>query len=73
MRAGPPLLVVDGLTVAYGAVVAVRDVSLEVDAGGIVAGPGPERGGEDDPAPRDRRRPEAQSGSVTFDGRRSTD
>ncbi|HEY6567083.1 MAG TPA: ATP-binding cassette domain-containing protein, partial [Actinomycetota bacterium] len=43
---GPPLLVVDGLTVAYGAVVAIRDVSLEVGTGEIVAALGPNGAGK---------------------------
>ena len=44
--AGRPLLSVDGLTVSYGAVVAVRDVSLAVDPGAIVAVLGPNGAGK---------------------------
>ena len=55
---GPPLLVVDALTVAYGAVVAIRDVSLEVAPGEIVAALGP-TARQDDPAAHARRCPQA--------------
>ena len=47
----------------------VRDVSLTVGTGEIVAVARPERRGEDDAAPHDRRCAEAADGSVTFDGR----
>ncbi len=63
-----PLLVVDGITVGYGAVVAIRDVSLEVGRGEIVATLGPNGAGKTTllrtlaGALRPRR------GSVTFDG-----
>ena len=43
---GPPLLAVDGLTVAYGAVEAIRDVSLTVASGEIVAALGPNGAGK---------------------------
>ena len=60
---------VDGLTVAYGAVVAVRDVSLEVDSGGIVAVLGPNGAGKTTLLRGIAGALKPQSGSVTFDGR----
>ena len=63
-----PLLVVQGLTVAYGAVVAVRDVSLDVEAGGIVAALGPNGAGKTTLLRGIAGALKAQSGSVTFDG-----
>jgi branched-chain amino acid transport system ATP-binding protein len=62
------LLVVQGLTVAYGAVVAVRDVSLAVEAGGIVAALGPNGAGKTTLLRGIAGALKAQSGSVTFDG-----
>jgi branched-chain amino acid transport system ATP-binding protein len=67
--ASEPLLVVAGLTVAYGAVVAVRDVSLQVEAGGIVAALGPNGAGKTTLLRGIAGALKAQSGSVTFDGR----
>ena len=66
---GQRLLVVDGLTVAYGAVVAVRSVSLEVAAGGIVAVLGPNGAGKTTLLRGIAGALKPQSGSVTFDGR----
>jgi branched-chain amino acid transport system ATP-binding protein len=67
--ASEPLLVVEGLTVAYGAVVAVRDVSLQVEAGGIVAALGPNGAGKTTLLRGIAGALKAQGGSVTFDGR----
>ncbi len=66
--AGQPLLVVEGLTVVYGAVMAVRDVSLQVDEGGIVAALGPNGAGKTTLLRGIAGALKAQSGSVTFDG-----
>ena len=65
---GPPLLVVDGLTVAYGAVVAIRDVSLEVGRGEIVAALGPNGAGKTTLLRTLAGALKPQHGSVTFDG-----
>ena len=54
-----PLLAVDGLTVAYGSVLALRDVSLGGRLRGDRRGARPERRGEDDPAPHARGRAQA--------------
>lgn len=66
---GQALLTVDGLTMAYGAVVAVRGVSLQVDAGGIVAVLGPNGAGKTTLLRGIAGALKPQSGSVTFDGR----
>ncbi len=66
--AGPPLLVVDGLTVAYGAVVAIRDVSLEVGRGEIVAALGPNGAGKTTLLRTLAGALKPQHGSVAFDG-----
>jgi branched-chain amino acid transport system ATP-binding protein len=68
VEAGPPLLVVDGLTVAYGAVVAIRDVSLEVARGEIVATLGPNGAGKTTLLRTLAGALKPQRGSVTFDG-----
>ena len=65
---GPPLLVVDGLTVAYGAVVAIRDVSLEVAHGEIVATLGPNGAGKTTLLRTLAGALKPQHGSVGFDG-----
>jgi branched-chain amino acid transport system ATP-binding protein len=65
---GPPLLTVDSLTVAYGAVVAVRDVSLEVATGEVVAALGPNGAGKSTLLRALAGGLKAQQGSVTFDG-----
>jgi branched-chain amino acid transport system ATP-binding protein len=64
-----PLLAVRGLTVAYGAVVAVRDVSLDVEAGGVVAALGPNGAGKTTLLRAIAGALKAQSGTVMFDGR----
>lgn len=64
-----PLLVVEGLTVAYGAVVAVRDVSLQVALRGIVAVLGPNGAGKTTLLRGIAGALKPQSGSVTFDSR----
>ena len=66
--AGPPLLAVDGLTVAYGAVVAIRDVSLTVAPGEIVAALGPNGAGKTTLLRTLAGALKPQHGSVTFDG-----
>ncbi|MEX0985792.1 MAG: ABC transporter ATP-binding protein [Actinomycetota bacterium] len=62
------MLVVDGLTVAYGAVVAIRDVSLEVGRGEIVAALGPNGAGKTTLLRTLAGALKPQHGSVTFDG-----
>ncbi len=68
-ESGPPLLVVDGLTVAYGAVVAIRDVSLTVGDGEIVAALGPNGAGKTTLLRTIAGALKPQHGSVSFDGR----
>ena len=68
-ESGPPLLVVDGLTVAYGAVVAIRDVSLTVGDGEIVAALGPNGAGKTTLLRTIAGALKPQHGSVGFDGR----
>ena len=65
---GPPLLVVDALTVAYGAVVAVRDVSLDVAPGEIVAALGPNGAGKTTLLRALAGALKPQHGSVVLDG-----
>jgi branched-chain amino acid transport system ATP-binding protein len=66
--AGPSLLAVDALTVAYGAVVAIRDVSLEVARGEIVATLGPNGAGKTTLLRTLAGALKPQRGSVVFDG-----
>jgi branched-chain amino acid transport system ATP-binding protein len=68
-ESGPPLLVVDGLTVAYGAVVAIRDVSLTVGDGEIVAALGPNGAGKTTLLRTIAGALKPQHGSVSFDDR----
>ena len=65
---GPPLLVVEELTVAYGAVVAVRGVSLQVASGEIVAALGPNGAGKTTLLRTLAGALKPQHGSVVFDG-----
>ena len=67
--AGRPLLAVEGLTVSYGAVAAVRDVSLDVAAEGIVAVLGPNGAGKTTLLRGVAGALKPQSGSIVFDGR----
>ena len=67
-EADPPLLVVDTLTVAYGTVVAVRDVSLEVARGEIVAALGPNGAGKTTLLRTLAGALRPQHGLITFDG-----
>jgi branched-chain amino acid transport system ATP-binding protein len=67
-----PLLAVDGLTVAYGSVVAVRDVSLDVAHGEIVTVLGPNGAGKTTLLRAIAGALRPQAGTVTFEGRRIT-
>ena len=64
----PPLLAVDGLTVAYGAVVAIRDVTLEVARGEIVAALGPNGAGKTTLLTTIAGAHKPQHGMIRFDG-----
>jgi branched-chain amino acid transport system ATP-binding protein len=68
-RAEPRLLDVAGLTVAYGAVVAVRDVSLSVAPGEIVAALGPNGAGKSTLLRAIAGAQKPQRGTIVFDGR----
>ena len=68
-EAAPRLLDVAGLTVAYGAVVAVRDVSLSVAPGEIVAALGPNGAGKSTLLRAVAGAQKPQRGTITFDGR----
>ena len=63
-----PLLAVDGLTVAYGAVTALRDVSLTVAEGEIVAALGPNGAGKTTLLRTLAGALKPRSGSILFDG-----
>jgi len=67
-----PLLAVDALTVAYGSVVAIRDVSLDVGRGEIVAVLGPNGAGKTTLLRTIAGALRPQAGGVTFEGRRIT-
>jgi branched-chain amino acid transport system ATP-binding protein len=68
-EAAPRLLDVAGLTVAYGAVVAVRDVSLSVARGEIVAALGPNGAGKSTLLRTIAGALKPQRGTISFDGR----
>ncbi len=63
-----PLLAVEGLTVGYGSVLAVRDVSLEVASGEIVAVLGPNGAGKTTLLRTLVGALKPRSGSIRFDG-----
>jgi branched-chain amino acid transport system ATP-binding protein len=63
-----PLLAVEGITVAYGAVVALRDVSLAVGEGEIVAALGPNGAGKTTLLRTLAGALKPRSGSVRFEG-----
>jgi branched-chain amino acid transport system ATP-binding protein len=63
-----PLLAVEGLTVGYGSVLAVRGVSLEVGAGEIVAALGPNGAGKTTLLRSLAGALKPRSGSIRFDG-----
>jgi branched-chain amino acid transport system ATP-binding protein len=63
-----PLLAVEGLTVGYGSVLAVRGVSLEVGAGEIVAALGPNGAGKTTLLRALAGALKPRSGSIRFDG-----
>jgi branched-chain amino acid transport system ATP-binding protein len=65
----PPLLDVAGLTVAYGAVVAIRDVSLTVASGEIVAALGPNGAGKSTLLRTIAGALKPDRGTIAFDGR----
>jgi branched-chain amino acid transport system ATP-binding protein len=65
-----PLLVVEGLTVAYGSVIAVRDVSLDVAAGEIVTVLGPNGAGKTTLLRTVAGALRPQAGSIAFEDRR---
>jgi branched-chain amino acid transport system ATP-binding protein len=67
-----PLLAVDALTVAYGSVVAIRDVALEVRRGEIVTVLGPNGAGKTTLLRTIAGALRPQSGNVRFEGRRIT-
>ena len=67
-----PLLAVDGLTVAYGAVLALRDVSLDVGRGEIVAVLGPNGAGKTTLLRTIAGALKPQRGTVSFEGSRLT-
>jgi branched-chain amino acid transport system ATP-binding protein len=66
------LLGVDALTVAYGSVVAVRDVSLRVEQGEIVTVLGPNGAGKTTLLRTIAGALKPQAGTVTFEGKRIT-
>jgi len=69
MTAGPPLLAIHGLTAAYGKIIALKGVDLEVHAGEIVALIGANGAGKSTLMMTVFGRPRARSGRIEFDGR----
>jgi len=65
----PSTLVIEGLTVRFGAVVALNDVSLRVDPGEVVGLIGPNGAGKTTLLDAVTGFTKAQSGAVTLDGR----
>ena len=69
---GAPLLAVDGLSVGYGAVLALRDLTLHVGRGEIVAVLGPNGAGKTTLLRTIAGALKPQRGTVTFEGTRLT-
>ncbi|MEW6640124.1 MAG: ABC transporter ATP-binding protein [Pseudomonadota bacterium] len=69
MTAGTPLLAIHGLTAAYGKIVALKGVDLDVHAGEIVALIGANGAGKSTLMMTVFGRPRARSGRIEFDGR----
>jgi len=70
VSAAAPLLSVEGMTCAYGSIVAVRDLSFNIAEGEIVALLGPNGAGKSTALRATSGMRRAQKGSITFAGKR---